>query len=120
LQWIQTDIRAFGGDASNVTIWGQSAGAINAATLLSSPAAKGLFHKVILMSGAPGQWASPEEYKTTALVDMTAALIKAVPGLKLHESGEPLLEELTSRATPEAISRAGAIQHSVRRMAYRG
>ena len=109
LQWIQTEIAAFGGDPSNVTIWGQSAGAINVATLLSSPAAKGLFHKAILMSGGPGQWASLEEYKNAALADMTAALAKAVPGLKLHESGEPLLEDLTSRATPEAISKAGVI-----------
>lgn len=51
LQWIQKNIAAFGGDANNVTIAGQSAGAFSVNALIASPLAKGLFHKAILQSG---------------------------------------------------------------------
>jgi len=52
LRWIQRNIAAFGGDAGNVTLSGESGGAIAACAQLTSPGAKGLFHKVILQSGA--------------------------------------------------------------------
>jgi para-nitrobenzyl esterase len=52
LEWIRDNIRAFGGDPGNVTLLGQSSGAVTAAVLLSSPRAAGLFHKAILHSGA--------------------------------------------------------------------
>ena len=51
LQWIQRNIRAFGGDPGCVTIFGQSAGGISCRILLTSPKAKGLFHRVIIESG---------------------------------------------------------------------
>ena len=50
LEWVQQHIGAFGGDPDNVTIFGESAGALNVYTLLASPLAKGLFHKAILQS----------------------------------------------------------------------
>jgi para-nitrobenzyl esterase len=53
LQWIKRNIAAFGGDPANVTIMGQSAGSMSVALLQASPAAKGLFHRVIGMSGSP-------------------------------------------------------------------
>ena len=52
LEWIGSDIGAFGGDASRVTIFGESAGGHNVAALLSSPRAKGLFHRAIIQSGS--------------------------------------------------------------------
>jgi para-nitrobenzyl esterase len=51
LQWIQRNIAAFGGDPGNVTVFGQSGGGAKIATLMAMPAAKGLFHKAITMSG---------------------------------------------------------------------
>lgn len=51
LQWIQRNIAAFGGDPDNVTLFGQSGGGAKIATLMAMPAAKGLFHKAITMSG---------------------------------------------------------------------
>ena len=51
LQWIQKNIRNFGGDPTNVTIFGESGGGGKVGTLLCMPAAKGLFHKAIIMSG---------------------------------------------------------------------
>ena len=52
LEWVQENVAAFGGDPTNVTIGGQSAGAMACAALLAVPRAKGLFRRAILMSGA--------------------------------------------------------------------
>jgi para-nitrobenzyl esterase len=51
LKWVQRNIGAFGGDPHNVTVFGQSGGGAKIATLMAMPAAKGLFHKAITMSG---------------------------------------------------------------------
>jgi para-nitrobenzyl esterase len=51
LKWVQRNIAAFGGDPKNVTLFGQSGGGAKIATLMAMPAAKGLFHKAITMSG---------------------------------------------------------------------
>lgn len=51
LQWVQKNIRNFGGDPQNVTIFGESAGGLNVSCLLSSPLAKGLFQRAIVESG---------------------------------------------------------------------
>ena len=51
LQWVQRNIQNFGGDPTNVTIFGESAGAISCSILCASPLAKGLFHRCISQSG---------------------------------------------------------------------
>lgn len=51
LEWVQENIDAFGGDKSNVTIAGESAGALSVMFLMTSPKARGLFHKAISQSG---------------------------------------------------------------------
>ena len=52
LEWVRDNIEAFGGDSANVTIFGESAGAMSVGSLLGAPSAKGLFHKAIAQSGA--------------------------------------------------------------------
>ena len=52
LRWVQANVARFGGDPANVTVCGESAGAMSVATLLASPAAKGLFQRAIMMSGS--------------------------------------------------------------------
>lgn len=51
LRWVQKNIRQFGGDPNNVTIFGESGGGGKVGTLLCMPPARGLFHKAIIMSG---------------------------------------------------------------------
>ena len=51
LRWVHDNIAKLGGDPANVTIFGQSAGAVDVNVLMTSPQAKGLFHKVIAESG---------------------------------------------------------------------
>jgi para-nitrobenzyl esterase len=52
LQWVQTNIRAFGGDPKRVLLFGESAGAVDTCLLVSSPLPRGLFSRAIVQSGA--------------------------------------------------------------------
>lgn len=51
LRWLSSNLRAFGGDPGNVTVFGESAGAISTCALMGAPEADGLFHKAIMQSG---------------------------------------------------------------------
>jgi para-nitrobenzyl esterase len=59
LEWVRDNIGAFGGDPANVTLFGESAGAISIGSLLSMPTASGLFHRAILQSGAASRSTAP-------------------------------------------------------------
>jgi len=64
LRWVHEQIAAFGGDPSNVTLIGESAGAWSACQLMTSPGSEGLFQRVILQSGTciePGSLWSAQE-----------------------------------------------------------
>ena len=63
LKWVRKNIEDFGGDKNNVTIFGESAGGHNVFALLSSPLAKGLFHKAISQSGATNSFNTKEASK---------------------------------------------------------
>ena len=52
LRWVKTNVHVFGGDPDNVTLFGQSGGGSKINTLLVMPAANGLFHRAINMSGS--------------------------------------------------------------------
>jgi para-nitrobenzyl esterase len=53
LGWVHDHIASFGGDPSNVTVFGESAGAMCISALLASPAARGLFRSAVIQSGPP-------------------------------------------------------------------
>jgi para-nitrobenzyl esterase len=61
LAWVQENIAAFGGDPRNVTLFGESAGAMSVGTLLGTPRARGLFSRAILQSGAASNVYEPED-----------------------------------------------------------
>ncbi|MGD2047237.1 MAG: carboxylesterase family protein, partial [Gemmatimonadota bacterium] len=85
LHWIQDNIERFGGDPRNVTIFGESGGGRKVTTLLAMPAARGLFHRAIIESGA-GIKLQPRDRST----EMALALLREL-GLsrtqveRLHE-----------------------------------
>ncbi|WP_420145264.1 carboxylesterase/lipase family protein [Sphingobium sp.] len=51
LRWVRDNIASFGGDPGNILVFGQSGGGAKIATMMAMPAAKGLFHRAITMSG---------------------------------------------------------------------
>jgi para-nitrobenzyl esterase len=66
LEWVRDNIAAFGGDPGNVTLFGQSGGGGKVSCLMAMPAAKGLFHRAIVQSGAAVRGSTPESAKQTA------------------------------------------------------
>ena len=66
LQWVRSNIRSFGGDPTNVTIFGESGGGQKVGALMAMPSAKGLFQKAIVESGSDLRVSSPEDAKVMA------------------------------------------------------
>jgi para-nitrobenzyl esterase len=84
LRWVQRNIAAFGGDADNVTAFGESAGGASVAYLMGAPAAQGLFAKAIIQSGALDL---PEVCRNVVEEQMVAAVeVLSVP----HSTAEEL------------------------------
>jgi para-nitrobenzyl esterase len=79
LRWVRDNIAEFGGDPDNVTVFGQSAGAVSTAHLLSAPSAAGLFHRAIVQSGTTEGALSIDD--ATEITDRMAQLlgVKATP-----------------------------------------
>jgi para-nitrobenzyl esterase len=86
LRWIKENIAAFGGDPDNVTIGGQSAGAMSVAALLASPPAKGLFKRAIVESG--------HLRVTTSIEEATAARNIVLGQFGLEAADPQLLSKL--------------------------
>lgn len=102
LQWVRANIRAFGGDPENVTIFGQSAGGGSVQALCASPLAKGLFRRAIIMSaGSPlsslggdnsREAAERVGAELCALAGKSLAELRALPADELRLLGIRLLE----------------------------
>ena len=67
LEWIRDNIEGFGGDPDNVTLLGQSGGGTKITSLMQTPAADGLFHKGIIMSGIADLLNLPQKVDTTEI-----------------------------------------------------
>jgi len=111
LKWIQNNIHHFGGDKNNVTLFGESAGAMSIACLLASPVANRLFHKAILQSGAAHTYSSIEKANKVAaqFVDSANQL-----GFTLEQLPELHIQELLSiqahfLARPEVYQQFGVL-----------
>jgi len=80
LRWVQKNIAGFGGDPRQVTIFGQSAGAMSVAALMRSPLAKGLFARAIAQSG-PGLFGPNALGASSKLRDREASGVKFAQAL---------------------------------------
>ena len=106
LEWVRDNIAAFGGDPSNVTIFGQSGGGGKVSTLLAMPGAKGLFHKAIVQSGSITNLLSPKisrrigSYTVEALgiAPTRIAEVEKVPYEKLLEAYSGAMERVREEA----------------------
>ncbi|WP_295786499.1 carboxylesterase/lipase family protein [uncultured Microbacterium sp.] len=104
LEWVRDNIRAFGGDPSNVTLFGESAGAASVVSLLASPLAVNLFHRVIAQSGA-GEMATDQptaeliarRLARRLRVEPTRAAIAEVPMDVLLREADALAAQVTSQ-----------------------
>ncbi|HEY0414234.1 MAG TPA: carboxylesterase family protein [Allosphingosinicella sp.] len=94
LQWIRGNIANFGGDPRRVLVFGQSGGGAKIATLMGMPAASGLFHRAITMSGQQVTASGP--LNATARAKAYLAALKASPGDLLTLPTERLVEGLAA------------------------
>lgn len=76
LQWVRDHAHEFGGDAGNVTVFGQSGGGAKIATLMAMPAARGLFHRAWTMSGQQVTAAGPRAASQRAALVLDALKLK--------------------------------------------
>lgn len=79
LGWVRRNAAAFGGDADNLTVFGESAGAMLLADLVASPAGEGLFNRAIIQSGHGAMVRSPEA--GARLVARVAEILDVSPDL---------------------------------------
>ena len=100
LRWVQANIAAFGGDPGNVTLFGQSAGAMMVAVLAASPEADGLFHRGIAQSAG---------WMGLTMTPMRTRAQTVQQGLEAAaELGAPSLAGLRALLADEIASLSGA------------
>jgi para-nitrobenzyl esterase len=117
LRWVKRNIAGFGGDPDNVTIFGESAGAISVLNLVTMPAARGLFDKAIVQSG--GGWFPAGQSRRRAEAagveigkafgvpaDGPAEALRKIPGQQLMDVALPGAGFTDPRLAPEAITAA--------------
>lgn len=109
LKWVRDHIRSFGGNPGNVTIMGESAGAMSSFLHLASPLSQGLFHKLIAMSGSPS---TPFLHNDRKSIHYSKALANHLLKKKLakkppaasddHEAILTMLKQLPAKTIVEA------------------
>lgn len=136
LQWVHENIALFGGDPENVTIFGQSGGGMKVADLMQTPAADGLFHRALIMSGVADEGMMPScEGDGKQIVEAMLAELGLTAGEveKLETLAYPELVRVYSKVMP-AVAAAGGyvggvpqvndwflgnpLQHGLREQAY--
>jgi para-nitrobenzyl esterase len=109
LEWVRRNIATFGGDPNNVTIFGESGGGDKVVCMLTSPLAKGLFHRAICQSGGSHADAVPlkemEEYGSKLFARLGAdkevdplAFARTLPWEKVVEESQAMGEEIGGNA----------------------
>jgi para-nitrobenzyl esterase len=100
LEWVRDNVEAFGGDPGTVMIFGESGGGAKVSTLLATEAARGLFHRAVVQSGALVRF--PEREAAQAAADRVVANL----GLTRETVGE--IKALPTETIQEALAGTGA------------
>jgi para-nitrobenzyl esterase len=95
LEWVRNNIAAFGGDPGNVTLFGQSGGGAKIATLMAMPAAQGLLHRTMTMSG--------QQVTASGPLNATARTRALLAALRLPETRTEDLRRLPAGRLLEAM-----------------
>lgn len=115
MRWVRDNIRYFGGDEEQVTLFGQSAGAISIGYHLASPLSKGLFKRVIMQSGSP-YWTVGNSVldDTDRFTKAAVKLNCAKRGMEVTVNFESVLKCLQEKNATEILSaletRSGRVQ----------
>lgn len=115
LEWVKNNIANFGGDPNNVTIIGQSGGGAKVTTLMNMPAAKGLFHKAVALSGSSLAGTSKEYAEKLGLKVMEEAGLKPgeidklqqIPWRAYIDIANRAVEKMADEARQMGIQRGG-------------
>jgi para-nitrobenzyl esterase len=86
LRWVQQNVAAFGGDPGNVTLFGESSGAVDALALICAPQGRGLFKRAIAESPG-GLWEPPKSQADTPK-DASLAALRSMPAEQLLHDAE--------------------------------
>jgi para-nitrobenzyl esterase len=97
LKWVRDNIKNFGGDKGNVTIFGESGGGSKVSKLLAMPSAKGLFHRAVIQSGPGLRGAEPKP--ATKLAERLLAEL----GLKANQIDK--LQQIPAQQLLDTVSK---------------
>ncbi|MGH9089847.1 MAG: carboxylesterase/lipase family protein [Acidimicrobiales bacterium] len=101
LRWVREHAAAFGGDPGNVTVFGESAGAMSISALLAMPMAAGLFHRAVVQSGPPythtarrAEQAAEDLAAQLGIERITRAVLERVPAADLVAATKRMQDRL--------------------------
>ena len=110
LEWVSKNIDQFGGDAGNVTVFGESAGAFDTLAMMASPLATGLFHRAIVQSGgfAPQPMSAAQNFAAQgghafSAQEVTAKLLVSDKRASDHQHAMDLLRSMSPRDIREYL-----------------